>query len=190
MDSIIRKVPTDWPEEFIYILESFSADLHPMILKNLLFAAGVDQELVVPLIDEKKVHPHLVIKKLAARHPLSGQRGVFATEGICAGTDLGEYVGQIRLIDAAWPLDPTECDYSWTLRMDRFFFIIDAQKWANELAFVNDYRGVASKPNIAPKWVVHRSSYHLVFHTISPIAQNEEILIDYGADYWKAPHRI
>jgi hypothetical protein len=185
----MSKPPGLWPEQFLYITESFSAHLHPMILKNLLCAVGVDEESIIPLLDKATIHPHITLKPLSSPHPLAGQWGLFASDFIDVDSDLGEYVGELHLIDACWPLNPVDYDFAWTLKMENFFFIIDAKKWANQLAFVNDFRGLSKQPNVAPKWVVHRGSYHLIFRTVAPIEKGEELLIDYGADYWRAPHR-
>ena len=184
----MSKQPRHWPSSHHYISESFSEDLHPTFFSHLLLAVG-EEDQTIPLLEEKSVHLSLQIKKLSTPHPLAGELGLFASEAIPAHTPLGAYAGKLRLIDHCWPIDPKECDYAWTLKLQRFMFIIDAKTHGNELAFVNDFRGLAPQPNTIPKWVVHNSTYHLIFETASPIAAGEELLIDYGADYWKAPHR-
>ncbi len=182
--------PYNWPKGFIYIRESFSPELHPTLIANFLSTGNPeDENQRIPILDEAKVHPDIKIKKIGTPHPLSGQRGVFASALISAGTDLGEYAGEIRLIEQSWKLNPELYDYAWTLKMGSFFLIIDAKKWANEFAFVNDYRGIAAHPNVESKWVVHRGVYRLIFRTVVDLYKGQELLIDYGEEYWKAPHR-
>ena len=183
--------PNYFPEGWIYVSETVSSDLHPLILKNLL-STGIeeDEHAVHPLIEAKQVDPRIEIRPISSpSHPLYLQRGVFAKKNIPRDTDIGQYVGEARFIATEWKLDEKDYDYAWTTKVQNFLFIIDAKKWANELAFVNDFRGIAEAPSLIPKWVIHRGSFHLIFQTSQDIAADSELLIDYGEEYWKAPHR-
>lgn len=185
--------PLNWPSHFIYTRSAFSSELHPALLSHFL-STGNQKDLVCihPLLEEERVHSALVIKELPDQHPLGSlrdawecrQRGLFATASLSAGVDLGEYAGEMRLLDAAWGLERKEQHYALVMPLGNYRFIIDAKKWANELAFVNDYRGIAQAANVVGATAVHRGCYRPIFRTLSPIAPGEELLLDYGSGYW------
>lgn len=185
--------PVNWPEGFIYTPSSFSSELHPALLKHFLSTGNAeDFDCVHLLLEKQTVHSALMIKELPLSHPLGAlkdalgnrQRGLFALAELPSGVDLGEYAGEMRLIDASWKLNQKEHNYSLVIPLGAYRFIIDAKKWANELAFINDYRGIAKAPNVIGTTAVHRGCYYPIFQTLSSISPGEELLIDYGPGYW------
>lgn len=200
-----QKIPSSWPAEYIYKHHAFSSQLHPALLEGFLSTGkGEDVELISPLIERGEVHPDLRLEKITAHlkyrgpkpHPLAhakygkrAQYGVFARRDIGEGVDLGEYVGEQYVTGQSWKDQLKDCDHAWTLDCGPFVLIVNAKKYANELAFVNDYRGLGASPNVKAKWVVHKGCYHLVFETVRLIKKGEELLLDYGAGYWKSSTR-
>ncbi|MCX6989678.1 MAG: hypothetical protein NTX49_01225 [Chlamydiae bacterium] len=172
-----------WPSNFIYTKHSFSSELHPELLHALL---ATDKYEVCPLIEEGSVHPSLFIKILPETHLLAGQRGLFTSEKIVKDALLGEYVGDTRLLDVAFTPPSNISDYCWVVKMDQFYLIIEPLLYANELAFVNDYRNIKEAPNVDGKLINHRGRPHFCYVAIRDIEVGEEVLVDYGLGYWKA----
>ena len=191
--------PKNWPDGFVYARRCLSSQLHPCLLEEFIKTGREeDGEVISPLIERGLIHSHISLVKITPcmKHPLShstyGKRahyGVFASAAIDLGVELGEYVGELQVLSANWKHSFKDFDHAWTLEHGPFLFVLNAKKVANELAFLNDYRGLGKEPNVKPKWVVHRGRYHLVFETIKRVRAMEELLIDYGEGYWKAASR-
>ena len=191
--------PKNWPEGFVYARKCVSTQLHPSLLEEFIKTGREeDREVTSPLIERGLIHSHISLVKIthSMKHPLShstyGKRahyGLFASAAIDSEVELGEYVGELQVMAANWKHNFKDFDHAWTLEQGPFLFVLNAKKVANELAFVNDYRGLGKEPNVKPKWVVHRGQYHLVFETIKRVHAKEELLIDYGEGYWKASSR-
>lgn len=179
--------PKYWPKEFTYSRESLLKDCDWFTLKLYLrccFGQENDPDVVSSLIAQGKVHPNIALALLKKPHPLAGERGVFATARIEKEVILGEFVGEISLTDA--PKDLSK--YACCLKLGDQFLVIDPKTIANELAFVNDYRGLGKKPNVGVTWIPHGGSFHFGFKTICPIRAGQELLIDYGDAYWANKH--
>ena len=65
-------------------------------------------------------------------------------------------------------------------------FGIDANKFGNEMRFINDYRNIADEQNseFSPDWV--HGEYRMRIVATRCIEADEEILTDYGEEYWRA----
>jgi hypothetical protein len=187
--------PKHWPEKFIYAQTSVLSELQPFLLELALTSEHPDDaHKIVPIIEQQEVHPHMLLQTITdPSHPLFNlktkhghlQCGVFATEKIPSGTVLGEYVGKIYLVHAEESLEEVSAqnpfsDYTWTGRRGTAIVIIDAQRIANELAFINDYRGLKNTPNVAAQWIAHRGRDYLVYITMRDVETGEELLISYG----------
>jgi hypothetical protein len=183
--------PLNWPKEFIYTKAPFSDDLHPMILNHLLSTGKEDDlEKIHPLIEKEAVHPDLEIKTITdADHPLASptnpQRGLFAKKEIPEGSDLGTYAGEITLMNANFEFKKGDYDYALVLNLSSFYYVVNSRKCANEMVFINDYRGIAKAPNVKAAITVHKGVYYPMFCTITPILPGQELLWDYGNNYWK-----
>lgn len=206
MASMKKNQPKNWPEPFIYSSESVGADIHIAVLRLALSTnSSKDCHRIIPCIEEKRVHPHLEIRKITPQlsyneskpHPLIGcqirgrdQLGVFAKKKILKNTDLGEYVGEIHLWNGLSTLVGMGTGYNWIIGWEsQSTWCIDARKIANELAFVNDYRGLKDAPNVRPKWMIHRGYYYFGYAALRDIQTNEEIVIDYGKEWAHLYHQ-
>lgn len=121
--------------------------------------------------------------KLAIKDTSIG-KGLFATVAIPKGTSLGFYSGQLRKMSPDLvgndkllklrekpPWYPRDVDFS-------VYNIVDATTDKNNfLKFINDYRGLADAPNV-------RYLANGMFYTDADIAENEQLLTDYGARWW------
>jgi hypothetical protein len=184
--------PKNWPKNFTYSSSYIPKELHPSMLKAFLLNER-DKKTFYPLIEQKKVHPFLEIRKVPENHPLFSkktpkgdiQRGVFATKKILKNTFLGEYVGQVHIYPLSYKKN-FNGEYAWIIVFEKtHYLVVDARTFANELAFVNDYRKIAPVPNIKGKMVSHLGNLFFGYQTIRDIDKNEEILVDYGKFYWR-----
>lgn len=182
--------PPYWPDKFRYTPLPFSEELHPNILSNLLFTGNEeDLELIHPLIEAKSIHPHLTISKITdPSHILASsptpQYGLFATQDIPPEMHLGTFAGKIRLFPKGWST-PERCDYALCMEIGPFQYHIDGKEYANEMVIMNDYRNIAPSPNVKAITIIHRGSFHPMFLTSKLIQKGQELLWDYGANYWR-----
>lgn len=180
----MKEVPKNWPKNFIYTRRTFSRDLHPVIFSQVFlgFASSVLRDENISI----EVHPHIEIRILKDEHPLVGrakhpkkrhqQRGVFATQDIPAETFIGEYVGEVYLA----PKLDFPGNYIWISPLQGNFFLLDASKYANELAFINDYRGISSKSNLRPVLVQRRGLGYFGYQTREKVLKGQELLVNYS----------
>lgn len=197
--------PRYWPRSFEYSRESVSTEMNKDFLRLLLASDNPDDyHKVSDAIEKKTVHSHLKIILLTEHklpnkdHPLCGlksprrhmERGVFAKDVIKKGSVLGEYVGQIRLFSQTEAPEQIfngigVSEYAWVSNIKDYYYYVESKKVANELAFINDYRGIQDSPNAEPGWIVHRGFFYFVYLASRDISAKEELLVDYGNNYWK-----
>jgi SET domain-containing protein len=138
----------------------------------------------------------------SASHPENGQSGLFATKDLKPGTFILQYLGEIHFssspssISSATTVDPhAHSDYD--LSFDREMGLgIDANKMGNEARFINDYRGIAERPNAEFKeiWDERRKERAMAVFVLREgksgkgkgIRKGEEILVSYGRGFWGA----
>ncbi|MEI8301263.1 MAG: SET domain-containing protein-lysine N-methyltransferase [Chlamydiota bacterium] len=186
--------PKSWPTRLSYGRESISSEMNMCFLRSYLYTGNPeDYEKHSWVIEEKCVHPHLEIKKIQKPHPLYYQKtgkgyvnyGVFAKEHIETGAEIGEYVGELCLRNGDYSIQSifaslSYSEYRWFIKANNLFLIIDGQSVANELAFINDYRGISLKPNVEMKAIIHQGLMYYGYVTLSDIHKGEEILVNYG----------
>jgi hypothetical protein len=196
--------PKFWPKRLNYARKSVSVEIAHVVLQHCLRSGNSEDFYQTSrVIEENCVHPHLQIKKITSdlkidglrSHPLAHKKtlmghlnyGLFATEKIKIDTEIGEYVGEISIVN------PHECmtvspmnrfsEYVWVVKANNLFFKIDAQNIANELALVNDYRGLRSFPNVKMSAIIHKGFYYFGYVASLDIQKGEELLVDYGEDF-------
>jgi hypothetical protein len=184
--------PVNWPKGFIYASTSISLDIHPSILQHLFTSPNPeDREKISPCIEQLSVHPAIQIKQLSSPHPLAGkdvfeghpQHGVFALDLICKGEEIGEYVGEIQMGHTS---DSGHGGvYCWRILVNELILNIYSRRIANELSFINDFRGLAEAPNVQTRLIAHRGLYYFGYEAICDILPSEELLIDYGSSWGK-----
>lgn len=171
------------------------------MIRHLLFSSREEDLKKKSLcIEEKRVHPHVEIKKITPElqyrgpkpHPLAGfkvfvgheQHGLFARKKIEKGEELGEYVGEIALLNSMSLEEVKGTGYNWVLSWkSRVLISIDSRKIANEMTFVNDYRGLKAGPNVVGDWMIDEGMAYFGYIASQTIEKDEEIVADYGAEW-------
>ncbi|RKP34872.1 hypothetical protein BJ085DRAFT_5442, partial [Dimargaris cristalligena] len=124
-------------------------------------------------------------------HPACGQCGLFAARRLPPRSLVAVYMGRVTDYDRACPssdyvlgLDPRDFTPAPNRRL-----AIDADARGNEARFVNDYRGIASVPNVEFADFLHESTgfvYMGIWTLADPIQPQAELLINYGKRFWSS----
>lgn len=107
--------------------------------------------------------------------------GLFASRSFKKGEFLAEYTGVVL------PVTLTRLPFSaYTLQWSVFgllarSFVIDAEKFGNEGRFMNH----SSRPNVKLIGAYDRGIVHPVLVVCDDVCEGQELLFDYGEDYWK-----
>lgn len=109
--------------------------------------------------------------------------GLFASTRIAPNSYIASYHGEIHSDERV------DSDYDLALdHIGETNFGVDAAQRGNEARFVNDFRGVKSKPNAI--FQLGRDSRGWLEMSVwsgsLPIKKGEEILVSYGKGWWKA----
>ncbi|MCB1135871.1 MAG: SET domain-containing protein-lysine N-methyltransferase [Chlamydiia bacterium] len=112
--------------------------------------------------------------------------GRFAQSSIPEGAYIGNYSGVFRKGDAK----ATDCNsycFEYPCRFyRRELFMVDSQDWGNETRFMNH----SDSPNIRYDYALDRGLLHLLFFATRPIAEGEQMTIDYGPDFWRNRRKV
>lgn len=120
----------------------------------------------------------IIVKTLPNTHYLAGEKGAFATKHFDKFNVIGEYSGIIKNIE-----DISENNlYIFDLD-DKNDLVIDAEKYGNELKYVNSYLNIANKPNVISAHVIIGGLPKVLYVCMRNIKPGEEFLIDYGEEY-------
>lgn len=195
-------IPKGWPKRATYAKEPVAPEMNLAILRDFLTTENPeDLHKTSSLIESSSVHPHIQIQKIEdPRHPLNCQKtlkghanyGIFASELIPDRTEIGEYVGEIYLYLAS-PEQSVQTvfaklpfsEYRWMFKAQHLFVAIDGQNIANEMALVNDHRGIALEPNVRMQPILHKGRCYFGYVTVREIQKDEELLTDYGEMFWE-----
>ncbi|KAJ1920641.1 hypothetical protein H4219_001199 [Mycoemilia scoparia] len=120
-------------------------------------------------------------------HPAHPHFGLFATKDLKPGTLLLPYLGVVTLSDDA----DENSDYCLKLGPN---LAVDGEKKGNEGRFVNDYRGIQSKPNVEFREYIDKSTNEIrmgiwvmnTAHNKKGIKKGSELCISYGKGFWKS----
>ena len=103
--------------------------------------------------------------------------GLFANQNFGIGDFIREYCGTVTS-------KREECSkyYCYDYFDDKSNIIIAPRKTGNELQFANH----SEYPNVDWKTIIgNDNKYHVIFVAIKNIEKDEQILVDYGENYWK-----
>lgn len=117
--------------------------------------------------------------------PYCGQIGTFAACDIRSGTYIGEYAGEVFACDGSSE-SLYVAKYENTFEAEETDLVrIDGLKVGNEMRYINDSRNTGRPVNVQfiLAWV--GGSLHLFVVSVADIRKGEEILIDYGEEYWE-----
>ena len=175
-----RKVPDGWPAEVRFCSFPVECGASPLI----------DQVLLKRKCALSQCMEGVEIRTLPADHPsctlAQYNRGLFATQVFKRGHCLGQYAGCIQSPRTSRTVRPTMGQYaihldlaeglSYSLELE-----LDAKDIGNEARFINDFRGVAARPNVLFKTVSHPGHGIWVdVFVVAAIGVGDEILVDYG----------
>jgi hypothetical protein len=107
--------------------------------------------------------------------------GAFAERDIAPGESLGEYAGIVSKSDGI--IDRKYCYEYQVLEIgeEEVQLTLDARMAGNETRFINHAR----LETVGHNFEFFNGHWHTVLTVNSPIAQGEQILMDYGALYWE-----
>jgi hypothetical protein len=167
--------PSHWPTDVQYINYSRYHSSVPSTTRAYIQGTGT-------------VKPHPVVKTVVIRHiqseshPACGQYGLFAAKKIPPKTHIIDYIGEVHCDDRP----DSDYDLSLYRTQDGVNVGVDAKVMGNEARFINDFRGVRSKPNAKFVDGVSRELRMSVWSAEEVVKKGEEILVSYGKSWWRS----
>jgi hypothetical protein len=139
----MAKVPKNWPSNVRYIREPI---YHTSVSSNAMaiLKAWQPNERGVPILPAQPQKWTHIEKVTSNDHPACGQLGLFASKNIRPNTMVLYYIGQVH----AEPRESSNYDLSLLKTSEGINIGVDARFMGNEARCINDYRGVAERPNI------------------------------------------
>ena len=121
------------------------------------------------------------VQKIAdPQHPAHGQSGLFARQTLPPGAFVVPYLGYATA-------DPSQTsDYVLSFHLG---LSVDAERMGSIARFVNDFRGVAERPNAEFRTFYDPGARAVligVFALKHKIRKGEEICVTYGKGYWQS----
>ncbi|CAG8545199.1 565_t:CDS:1 [Acaulospora morrowiae] len=199
----LKRMPLSWPSEVEYLIdntyEPSSLEPHPYTfpLSNDHPIHPFTSSPLLPVASDPHMPSTLVkIKSLENVKSLNGQTnhpaypgyGLFATKDLKEQTLILKYTGVVT----STKNESVECngkgsDYELSFNGR---YCIDGLKKGSEARFINDYRGVLTKPNaIFHEYIdLHSGQVKMgvwVRRGVVKIRKGEEIMVSYGKSFWR-----
>jgi hypothetical protein len=179
----MSRVPKNWPKDVQY-------------LDAPVYHTSVPKEIVTQLRNSATISPQLPVVSASGTtwtqirqirtnaHPACGQLGLFAARKIPPNTMLLWYLGEVHME----PREGSDYDLSLMKTNGGVNIGIDAQYMGNEARCINDYRGVAERPNAVFREVKSdKGELRMsVWSGSKGVGKNDEILVSYGKGWWNA----
>lgn len=182
-----RRVPVNWPAQLAYYT---TPQLSPALGGGGRARGGA----LTPAAPSALVR----IRRIARPdHPAHGQHGLFATRTLAAGAWVLDYVGFCHTLAES---DPAS-DYDLVVDREGAGLAVDAARGGNEARFVNDFRGVAERPNMvfAPRVIPAANGgggggggqepRMALWVGPAPVRKGDELLVSYGKGFWNERRR-
>jgi SET domain-containing protein len=117
-------------------------------------------------------------------HPAKGQFGLFAAKKIPPRSYIIDYVGEVHCDDRPG----SDYDLSLLRLQDGLSVGVDASTMGNEARFINDFRGIANRPNAQFQESVNTAGELCmsIWSENETIKKGDEILVSYGKGFWNA----
>ncbi|KAI9066696.1 SET domain protein [Trametes sanguinea] len=181
------KRPARWPDNVRYIAEPCYHTSVPNHIRDYLRpSSNTGSQPPRHQTTHLQAQKHLItIQRISdSSHPAHGQYGLFAAKKIPPRTLILDYIGEVHCDDR-----PTS-DYDLSLYRspDNVSVGVDAQLVGNEARFINDYRGVKAKPNVAfQERRTDRGEMRMsIWSGSEVIRKGDELLLSYGKSWWRA----
>ncbi|EPS99095.1 hypothetical protein FOMPIDRAFT_1124889 [Fomitopsis schrenkii] len=171
--------PPHWPSDVLYIAEQ---RYHASIPIELRLVLCPTQPAVSAVHNPQK---STVIRRITEpSHPAHGQFGLFAAKKIHPRSYIVDYAGEVHCDDRPG----SDYDLSLYREASGLSVGIDSQLMGNEARFVNDYRGIKSKPNaVFEERRTEAGELRMsVWSGSDLIKKGDEILVSYGKGWWQA----
>jgi hypothetical protein len=137
------RVPKNWPSEVRYIEDPIYHTSVPSHAMAILKAIRQPNERGVPVLPAQPQRWTYIEKITSNDHPACGQLGLFASKTIQPNTMVLYYTGQVH----AEQRESSDYDLSLLKTSEGINIGVDAQFMGNEARCINDYRGIAERPN-------------------------------------------
>jgi len=112
------------------------------------------------------------------KHILKGEYGVFATRDWDPCEIVGCYTGTVTKNIPGKYVAKLYCS------KNENYWGVDAGKKGNETRFINDYRNIAEDSNVVYSKTTVNKKRAIIVIVKKNIKKGEELLSDYGEDYW------
>jgi len=195
--SASSSLPKNWPASLPYLSsQAFTPSLDPKI-RSVLQSRPSDAQDVLSIpkgpCSLVKITPITI-----PSHPACGQAGLFAAKDLKPGAFILQYLGVTHApTGSSSPTIDPHATSDYDLSLDREYGIgIDADRMGNEARFINDYRGIGTKPNAEFReiWDVKKKERGMGVWVLPEgksgkgkgIRKGEEILVSYGRGFWGA----
>lgn len=205
-----QKLPNNWPKDIKFLTEqtysaSVASDLRAALSRNtaetVTYAKIPTDALQLPC---KLVEIRIISDE---KHPALGQRGLFAAQDLQPDLFICLYIGHVHTNS----LSDTDPHSDYDLAYDRESGLsIDSAACGNESRFINDYRGIAERPNVefrdcfvqvksekradGVKWERRVGIFVLTGGKAGKrnggVKAGEEILVNYGKGFWEGRQMI
>jgi hypothetical protein len=193
------ELPIDWPDKIEYLRRPKISPAVPALALKILNTPTAATASFTRFSAENLAFPNPDVRIVPLNdpeHPANGQFGLAAKKHFYPGNFILPYIG---LMHTNHPKD-TDPDSEYDISLDRDLDLSqDAAKSGNEARFINDYRGIADRPNAEfrdiwvqtgerkfERWigifVVTTGTTGMRKNGIRP---GEEILVSYGKGFWK-----
>jgi hypothetical protein len=149
-------------------------------------------EKIVYLVEKEKTKKDLYANLLSYRGKMEREKpllnisfisdkigyGLFAGQNFDTGDFVGEFCGTVTS-----NYDESSKNYGYNYFNDDSDILIAPRKIGNELQFANHS---SHKNNVVWETIVgNDDKYHVIFVAKKNITEREQILVDYGEEYWK-----
>ncbi|KAI9202820.1 uncharacterized protein BJ171DRAFT_583635 [Polychytrium aggregatum] len=205
-------VPRGWPAGAQFIARSRWSPSVPGFLKTgwpFCYSASVDGQSDPPGFDAKEEgelikyagedmdgpHPRVEIRKIDdAGHPIHAQNGygLFAAHDLPPHSFVMDYVGELYVEED----DDSDNDGGAAARPHSDYdlhlfgmYSIDAKDAGNEARFINDFRGIACRPNVCFDAYRDTASGNLrmgCWVLGEPVRAGDELVVSYGSPWWRS----
>ncbi|KAI1451542.1 hypothetical protein F4805DRAFT_93298 [Annulohypoxylon moriforme] len=189
--------PKNWPAAIPYLLQPSYAPHITKSQQEIIRTRPVDAIIEIPRDFPRG--PSVVARIVPITdpsHPANGQSGLFAARQLPPRSLILPYYGVVHSSLPPYCVTHEKSDYDLWLDRDGAL-AVDAEKAGNEARFVNDYRGIAARPNSEFRecWDSRRGERCMAVFVLpagknagkkagAGIGKGEEILVSYGKGFW------